>query len=47
MEEKKLKKGKGCIHCERLFYCEGKPPEVELCVNFKERRGGSDGQKHG
>ena len=46
MEQQKLKKDKGCIHCEKLFYCDGKPPEVDLCVNFKERRGDHVGQKH-
>lgn len=42
-EEKKLKKDKGCVRCAYIFSCPGKPPEVKLCLQFKER-GGSDGR---
>ena len=38
MNSKPLKKGAGCVYCEHIFDCPGKPPEVKLCVNFKERR---------
>jgi hypothetical protein len=40
MEEKKevkLKKDKGCILCQHLIDCKGKPENVKLCINFKER----------
>lgn len=40
-QEKKGKKDAGCVYCEHIFDCKGKPPEVKLCVNFKERK------KHG
>ena len=33
-----LKKDKECIHCEHFFDCAGKPKEVKLCLNFKERK---------
>ena len=33
-----LKKDKECIRCEHFFDCAGKPKEVNLCVNFKERK---------
>ena len=36
MDDKKLKKDKECIHCEKFFDCPGKPENVKLCVNFKE-----------
>jgi hypothetical protein len=32
------KKDRECLHCEHLFDCEGKPHEVEQCINFKERK---------
>ena len=32
-----LKKDKECIYCEYFFDCAGKPKEVKLCLNFKER----------
>ena len=32
-----LKKDKECIHCVHFFDCAGKPKEVDLCINFKER----------
>ena len=33
-----LKKDKECLHCEKFFDCKGKPKDVELCLNFKERK---------
>ena len=39
-----LKKDKECIHCEHFFDCAGKPKEVKLCLNFKERKD-EDGRK--
>ena len=35
---KPLKKDSGCVFCEHIFDCPGKPPKVKLCVNFKERK---------
>lgn len=35
-----LKKDKGCVYCEHLFNCIGKPKDVELCLQFKDRRNG-------
>lgn len=40
LPEKPLKKGKECVFCEYIFDCKGKPPWVELCVNYKERKRG-------
>ena len=37
-EEKPLKKDLECIHCQRFFNCDGKPPEVKQCLYFKERK---------
>ena len=42
MEEKKLHKDRECIHCERFFECKGKPKEVDVCLQYKERRNGED-----
>lgn len=36
-EEKKLIKDKECIHCEKMFDCEGKE-RGKLCIQMKERR---------
>ena len=40
MSETKLIKDKECIHCKRLFNCDGKPRENALCLHFKERENG-------
>lgn len=36
--EVKLKKDRGCVRCEWIFSCKGKPPGVKDCLNFHERR---------
>lgn len=36
-DDTKPRKDKNCIHCARLFSCTGKPPGVNLCINFIER----------
>ena len=36
--DEKLKKDKECMHCEKFFDCPGKPDEVKMCINFKERK---------
>lgn len=33
-----LKKDKECIYCEHFFNCNGKPKDVERCIQFKDRR---------
>lgn len=38
LPDKPLKKDSGCVFCEHIFDCPGKPPKVKLCVNFKERK---------
>ena len=38
VKEVKLVKNIDCVHCEKIFDCEGKPREVKLCVNFVERK---------
>jgi len=38
LSDKPLSKDKGCVFCEHIFDCPGKPPTVKLCVNFKERK---------
>ena len=37
-QEKKLKKDRECIHCERFFDCPGKPEGVKECLNLVERK---------
>lgn len=44
-EEKKLHKNKECIHCEKFFECKGKPKEVDVCLQFKERNDGKEIEK--
>ena len=34
----KHKKDRECLHCEKFFECQGKPKEVNQCLNFKERK---------
>lgn len=36
--EAHLKKDRNCRKCEYLFDCKGKPPGVDLCIRFKERK---------
>lgn len=45
-EQKQLKKDRECIRCEHIFDCEGKPRNVNQCLNFKEvkRDGGKQGK---
>lgn len=35
-----LKKDKTCIYCEHFYDCIGRPKDVELCLQFKDRRNG-------
>lgn len=44
MEE--LKKDKECLHCDRFFDCKGKPPDVDNCLQFKERKDLRDFELH-
>lgn len=32
-----LKKDRECLHCNKFFDCEGKPPDIENCLQFEER----------
>ena len=38
----KPKKDRECIRCEKFFECEGKPQDVKRCINFTERKTGSN-----
>ena len=40
-----LKKDRHCRRCEYIIDCKGKPPGVDLCIRFKERRREKDGDK--
>jgi hypothetical protein len=33
-----LKKDRECLHCVKFFECNGKPKEVQQCINFQERK---------
>jgi hypothetical protein len=37
-EDKKPKKDRNCIRCEKFFDCSGKD-EGKMCLQFKERKG--------
>ena len=37
------KKDIECLHCEHFFDCNGKPKEVQRCINYKERKKGNEG----
>ena len=32
-----LIKDRGCVRCEKVIDCKGKPQGVTMCINFKER----------
>ena len=40
-----LKKDRHCRRCEWIIDCKGKPPGVELCIRFKERKGKKDEER--
>ena len=40
MEESRPRKDKSCVRCIHIFSCPGKPENVTLCLNYKERGGG-------
>lgn len=37
-ETNELTHDKECMHCEKFFDCEGKPKNVDRCIEFKERK---------
>lgn len=37
-ETNELTHDKECLHCEKFFDCEGKPKDVDRCIEFKERK---------
>ena len=38
MSEEILTKTRECIRCDKFFECNGKPKEVDRCLNFTERK---------
>lgn len=37
-EKKDLKKDLECVDCKKLFFCEGKPRNVDRCLNYEKRK---------